>query len=63
MVENGFDPNDKSSTQRFPHFDISTTNQYLIGITNLTPLGRFFDTSIFDVDHCFRYFLLYVGPT
>ena len=44
------DPNNNSDMQRFSHFGISVKCQHLIGITNLLPMGKFFDTFI-NVDY------------
>jgi hypothetical protein len=46
MVQNSVDPNNNSGIQRLSHLDIPTKYQFLSGITNLTPMGRFFDTTI-----------------
>ena len=45
IVENGIDPNNNSSIQRFSYVDIPINYQYLIGVTMLIPIDRFFDTT------------------
>ena len=46
FTNNSIDPTNDLSEQRFPHLDIPTTHQYLIGITILTFTGMLFDTII-----------------
>ena len=63
MVWNGIDPNSNSGIQRISHLEAPTEYQYLTGITNLIPTGRFFDT-ISDVGHQFHACTdVYVRPT
>ena len=49
MVVNDIDSENNLGVERFSPLDIPTKYQYLIGITILIPMARFFDT-ITDID-------------
>ena len=49
IIQNGIDPNNNSSIERFSHLDMPIKNTYLTGITVFIPTHGFFDT-IVDVD-------------
>lgn len=38
-ISNGIDPTNNSCVHKFSHFDNPTKYQYLIGITNVTPMA------------------------
>lgn len=53
----GIGSNNKSGKQRFSHLEIHTKYQYLIGMTNLILMNRFFDTHIdthIDLDYWYH---------
>jgi hypothetical protein len=50
IVYNGIDPNTNSFVQRVSHLDITHHISLIEWYCNLTPTGRFFDTTI-DVDY------------
>lgn len=49
-ISNGIDSTNNSGVHKLSHFDNPTKYQYLIGITNVTPMAYLLDT-IYDVNY------------